>query len=123
MTRDTRKKTMSNKDGKLVPLELVELAWHIIQRFCKKYGVEDRNMKECEVSIIIALREQDRFEWTPMGKEFRRIVFINPKIDSDGKWKVLSVIGYDFFNQTLTDELNASIREACHDKWEQIIFY
>ena len=106
-----------NDVKKLIPVELVELALHTLRRFCKQYGVQDRDMAECEVPIIIALREQDRFEWTPQAKKFRRILIIKPQIRNE-KWAVAVVFNYERIDQALTDELNASIRDACLGKWD-----
>ncbi|MCX6714384.1 MAG: hypothetical protein NTX72_01075 [Candidatus Uhrbacteria bacterium] len=105
---------MSNKN--LVPVWYVEYTMQMVRHFCKKYECPERDLQSCTTAITIALREQDDFEWTPCVKGFRRILFIKPQIREE-KRVVALVFGYDNLDQTLTNELNESIRRACDNKW------
>lgn len=84
-----------------------------IQEFCKHHG--EPMLLNVLTSVIITLREQEDYDWTPHGK-FRKIRFTKARIER-GKWIVCTVFGHVDIDEALTDELNAAIHKSCHGMW------
>ena len=88
------------------------MAIQVIEMFCIKHGVDIQTY--IIVGLSIALRERERFEWTPCAEAFRRIIIRQPDEISD---KLVFVFVRDDYSEELSIELNESIMRATCGKW------
>jgi len=92
---------------------LVFYAVQALAEFCKRYGV--KFPLSAIVEFTIALREGERYEWTPSATAFCRIITGSLIQQEEGRHFL--VFGYDSFDERLSVEVNEAIRRATNGRW------
>lgn len=99
--------------GKKPPsAETIWSAIQAVEMFCIEHGAE--LTKQTVVDITFAWVTGTDFQWTPPGKDFRRILFVDP---GKNEGMFVKVFNNENFDEGLTRELNSTIENFTDGIW------